>query len=777
LIDIDSYHKLKPYVIRFLKITFICFSLCILCACHTQKDTAASRTMQNITAKYNYLYNAHLLLEDLEGSLTDGFFTDYQQILPVYLSVEAENGELIIVNQEALDRIIQKAQTVIAEKRYSKHIAEAYLILAKACFLKGNYFLAQEYFDYVARTYTKDPTFYLRGLDGTARSLMQLKRMEQAAPILDSLENKLQAAKKDTAAPLATLAQSKLLNHEYGAAIPYLEAAIKNSSKQHQKIRWTYILGQLYEGEKNYPRAVYYYNRVIRSNAAYELYFNASLSVARINTLVNDQQKDKLAALLALIIDDKNAGFRAHIFNEMGRVAEADADFYAAAKYFQQALQAPAENKHQQGLSYLHLADLHFKHFKNYQLAKVYNDSAITILPKNYPAFTGILKKTSNMSYLSERFALIAFYDQTYTSDRKLATVNYIADNTRNGLPQNPDAKVRVAAVPYSTPGVSEVSKDQVAEAYFEIAGFYQQELKDQQEAAKLYQLILDRFPESTYAKILRDPLWAYNRSVKEAELTGKYNAVFDAYKKKKYQVVIREVNQLSVAQGSNTFAAQFAYLQALAIGRTFPVDSLLAAFKLKKNVFDQDSLISPLVKQHIAYIQQHLQEFKKRSVALVDNDPFEPSFIEKPLQEIILKQAIIETPAKALPLVSATAGNIFNSGPSASYYFVIAVNNASVTLSSSRFGIGQFNRGNYSEGSLKHRLIEFDNEQLIYVGNFSNFEDVKIYADGISPQLKQIMKVPANSYNSFVISKENFEKIINKDLLNKYLEFYKNNF
>jgi hypothetical protein len=62
-------------------------------------------------------------------------------------------------------------------------------------------------------------------------------------------------------------------------------------------------------------------------------------------------------------------------------------------------------------------------------------------------------------------------------------------------------------------------------------------------------------------------------------------------------------------------------------------------------------------------------------------------------------------------------------------------------------------------------------------VGNFSNFDEAKTYASGITPQLKQIMKVPVNIYTSFIISKENFEKLTSKALLDKYIEFYKNNY
>ena len=166
-------------------------------------------------------------------------------------------------------------------------------------------------------------------------------------------------------------------------------------------------------------------------------------------------------------------------------------------------------------------------------------------------------------------------------------------------------------------------------------------------------------------------------------------------------------------------------------------------------------------------------------------------TYVQQPQSpEITLQKAIPETPPKALPLPAendynpvtavkkpAVPDSLFNMTPSNSYYFVIVVNDASINLSSSRFGIGEFNRGNFAGQGLKHRLTEFDNEQLVYIGNFSNFETVKKYADGIRPQLQQIMKVPPKSHLSFISSKENFEKINSKDYLNKYLEFYKNNF
>lgn len=385
---------MKHRVIRTLKLTSVCFGLCILSSCSAQRNTVVSRAVQNLTARYNYLYNAGVILNEEKQILEDNHTSN---------------------TTERLDQVIYKASKVISEKRHSKHIPEAYLLLAEAHYLKGNYFLSEEYFKYVSKTYGSDVVLYVKGLDGSARSLMQSKKQTEAAPLLDSI-----------------------------------------------------------------PSA-------------------------------------------------------------------------AAAEQF---------------------------------------------------------------------------------------------------------------------------------------------ELKDPEETANT-----DDLPKQ---KVREHEMTSDEKAEKEDLLGKNFNTVAGKYRKSKY----------------------------------------------------------------FTYVQQ------------------------PPSLEITLQQVLPETPLKDLPLPAendynpvtaakkpATPDNIFNRTPSNSYYFVIMVNDASINLSSSRFGIGEFNRGSFAGQGLKHRLTEFDNDQLIYIGNFSNFETVKKYADGIRPQLQQIMKVPAKSHQSFISSRENFEKINSKDYLNKYIEFYKNNF
>jgi hypothetical protein len=126
--------------------------------------------------------------------------------------------------------------------------------------------------------------------------------------------------------------------------------------------------------------------------------------------------------------------------------------------------------------------------------------------------------------------------------------------------------------------------------------------------------------------------------------------------------------------------------------------------------------------------------------------------------------------------LESVGASSIFSLPDTADYYFVVNVMGPKVTLSSSRFGIGQFNRSNYKKNVIKHQLKEVRNEnQLILVGQFSSKASAKEYESNILPTMGNIMKVPAEKYNTFVITREGLEMLINVTMINKYLQFYKN--
>lgn len=985
-----------------LKLLLFYLGSSLLVACSTPKDTATSRAMQNLTARYNYIYNANVILNNYEEESYNNYIDNYSDVLPIYTDPEKFSSESVLhapANDRALDAIIKKSRAIIADKAFSNYIDDAYLLLGKAYYLKTNYFVAEEYFDYTAKTYTKDMNVLITAQNWKARSLMQLNNMDDAAIILDTVYDNLELVKKKRSEPYGTIAQSYIYQNRYNDAIPILEKAVKESQLHRNRIRWTYILAQLYERQKKYKEALALYTKVQKSNAGFELYFNANLNRIKVTGILNGEHLNRKKELLALLKDDKNLDYHDQIYYQIAEDYAEENNITEAEKFYKLSIRNSTRNNYQKGLSYLRMADLNFNKHKDFLKAKAYYDSTVTVLPKNYPGYAQIVKKSQNLEYITDRYDVIAYQDTlqmlakipeaeriakiknltkikvTVAGNNGAFRNNLFPDATRRnnaGAPatssfyfSNPAALSRgytdfltkwgnrkqednwrqsiksssqttsesiakvendgyptdkigmektiadkdttgkkyMAAVPLTVEAVK-ASNEKIIDAYYEIASFYQQELDDQPEAIRIYQLILskfpdnshlgsvyyslylcyqktdpanaakykalvlDKFPGSVYAKTILDPDYSIKQSDLEAAGIKRYNQVFELYEGKAFPSVITEVNTTVQQYPAGSINPQLSYLRAIAIGRTQQIDSLTAAFKAITNAYPDDKLIVPLVKEHLAYIATHQGEFRKRRVALPDFDPAEPRFftsapvaektvqpiaqpdlqpIAKPVKEdvtaaakpnvtqptvikepsAITKQvpvvppvttkdipvtqpqvavvktdvppatqpvpvpetpvAAVVTPEITTPVPIKTAevpaprpviiDKTFSTEISKVYYFVVDVADASLTLSSSRFGIGQFNRGNFPGAGLKHQLTEFDNDQLIYVGNFLSFAEAKSYADGITPQLKQIMKVPAGTYSSFIISKENFEKLRNKDLVTKYLDFYKNNY
>ncbi|KQS35345.1 tol-pal system YbgF family protein [Pedobacter sp. Leaf194] len=925
---------MKKYTDKTLSPFILLFSAFFIYGCVANKDTAVDRKMQNLTARYNYIYNSNVLLTEYNEGLLQTYADNYEKILPVYLDPEPQITLTLTpsVANKPLDDVIFKGQAIINEKSFSNYIDDAYMLLGKANYLKGNYFIASEYFDYTAKTYKNNLKTFIMAMNWKARSQMELNNMVYADKILDTMLRAQDELKRDLPEPLATTAQMRIYQKRNKEAILLLETAIRTADEKQLRIRWQYILAQLQEKENDLQNAFINYTKVENSNAPFEMYFHANLQRIKLRALISGYKINEDKALLALLKDDKNFDYTDQIYYQVGELFAKENNFSKAEDAYIKSVKNSTRNQNQKALSYLKIADLNFSEFKNYIKAKRYYDSTVLILPKNFPDYDNIVKKAENLQYLSYRYTLISKEDtlqaiaklpeseraakikdylrpkvevstvvnnnaqalnsssfpgenvtvsassvgsgNTFYFNNNAAISNGFADfkkrwgnrqlednwrqsvrssaqetsqilaggNVANGItPLNTGTASTEAdqtslekqfadALPL-TPALVATSNQKIIDAYFEIASFYQQELNDKAEANKVYlellkrfpdnnhlaaiyyslylnykgneegksneyrQAVLTKFPESNFAKTILDPSYSVKQDALENAINQGYNNAFDAYAQKNYPGVIKQASDNITAYPNSGLAPQYAYLKAISVGRTAKVDALLTEFNSITANYPNDLIITPLVRDHLKYIEANMEEFKRRPVALIDFDAKEPRFVSqaapanakpKPIENMnaaVTPELTPKTTEKptAKPVDANTdlakPASIFSTATSNTYYYVIDVADASLTLSSSRFGIGQFNRGNYPDNDLAHKLVELDDDQLIYVTSFVDLEDAKIYEESIKSSLKNIMKVPANKYKSFIISKENFEKLTDRNRVNDYLEFYKNNY
>lgn len=946
---------MNTYVRNTSKIAVWSLLLVLAYSCSTQKDTAANRKLQNLSAKYNLIYNANVLLTEYEEGLSQSNSENFNILLPMYYAPEVADAATAGTKITVLDDIDQKARMIIAEKNFSKYIDEAYILLGKTNFYQGKYYNANAYFDYVAEAFKNDHSVYLNALNLKARSAIALNDLKIAEKILDTVMVELDSVKRGKSEPLATLAQFSVINGIDKQAIEYLEAALKAKPSSANRKRWTYTLAQLYENEEQYEKSLAAYHKVEKSNASFEMYFNAKLSKIRITEKLNGRDFDRKQQLTRMLKDDKNADFKDQIYYEIAEDYFDIKDFSQAEKYYNLGIRNSTVNNGQKALSYLKLADLNFKEYNNYVNAKLYYDSTVTFLPKTHPFYATIVTKADNLAYLKDRYETIALQDTLQRiaalpeSERALAVSNYFAvrslpvieqENLNSGsavvnnfkpesggifyfsnataiskgfnefkkrwgnrklennwrqsvksnnqnqqaaldlgdvgpgsLPSDPDVVVPIVldataksalyvdSIPL-TPALLALSNQKIIASYLEIGAFYQQVLKDKPEAIKTYETLLERFPNnenlatiyyslylayqgtnnaesvkykdlvlnnyasSNFAKSIIDPNFSMKQNQLEIVLNTEYESLFKGLQEKNYRTVIADAKKVSQRFPGNVMEPQFEYLKAIAIGQTENVDQLMVAFKTITDKYKTDKLITPLVEQHLLYINANLSDFKKRKIALKSNtgknlalnemdivlldepiianlqNPTGGKVIRgnvKPAEQIVAaqkpgvkkenKQTVlprkeneISTTVDTKEVVIAPAkrpvvkDDLFSPASSTNYYYVVAVNTVNLSVSSSRFGIGQFNRGNYAGTNLRHQLKELDKDQIIIVGDFNSANTVSDYAENIKTQLPVIIKIPAANYTTFAISKENLDKITNSQILERYIRYINNN-
>ena len=320
----------------------------------------------------------------------------------------------------------------------------------------------------------------------------------------------------------------------------------------------------------------------------------------------------------------------------------------------------------------------------------------------------------------------------------------------------------------------------------------------DQNLSEKYKNALLEKFPESPFAKIISDPQYSQKMDDQEQAFNHFYNDSYNLYINKNYTAVLDSVVNYKQESHLEKLPAQLAYLNALAVGHLQKLPELERAFQEIVTNFPEDQLIVPLIKQHLSYIDSNRVSMAARSVALSDQD-LNNRFYQEPETEqaVSSNQAIIspatsknENQTTAIPnnaksevkvaveQQGAVETGLFRKEDSAIHYFVVDVSDPTLNLSSSRFGIGQFNRVNLPDSPIKHQLKSIDNEnRLIFVGPFSGKDAVKSYFDNISPLMRQIMKIPATKYSTFFINEQNLDKITNKEKLDLYVEYYKLNY
>lgn len=399
-----------------IRLASLFLALFILGACSTKKNTFTRRVYHNLTAHYNAYWNGMQSMKEGEMVLYRTVQDNYTFILPVFNYGSTEQA--VSINPQ-MDRAIEKGSKVIQKhsmffnnQEYVRWIDDSYLMIGMAYFFKQEYLMARRTFDYVIKNYESDPIKY-EAMVWLAATYIEQKEWNKAQSLLDLVQSEID---KETLSlqmvkrlPLV-YADFYIKQDLYNQSILHLERGLEVNRGRIIQSRLNFILGQIYQAEKDYTAASEYYTKTIKSGASYEMAFNARLNLAQSYSAATGDKKMITKQLQKMIRDIKNEDFLDQIYFALAEIAFRDGDDSLGIQYLRTSVTKSTTNNYQKAISSLRLADLYFS-YPDYPNAQLYYDTAVMFLPRDYPDYDPIIDKATLLTELVTHITTVHVQD------------------------------------------------------------------------------------------------------------------------------------------------------------------------------------------------------------------------------------------------------------------------------------------------------------------------------------------------------------------------------
>ena len=398
--------------------------------CSTKKNTLVTRTYHNITSQYNIYFNGNESYKKGIKKMNTELKNDYTSLLPVF---PFPNSSSATSANPDMERTIKKCSKVIVmhsitakpefkhgirtkrqkmlynKKQYNNWIDDAYLLMGKASLMKGDNMSATGSFRYILKEFPKENTS-----DETqiwlARTLIIKEEYLEAEEILSNMAEKKKFPKKLVSLLNATYADYYIHKKRLNDAVPKLEIAAEMARDKQSKLRYTFILGQLYQALNQMPNATASYLKVIKMNPPYEMNFNARVNIAGSFESGQAGVENIRNQLYKLLKDTKNKEYQDQIYYALANLDMKEGNTDKAIDNYRLSIDKSVSNQRQKARSYLAIADIKYNQ-KNYLIAQSLYDSAMTNIDENFPDYNIINARAKSLKRLANNLNTISFED------------------------------------------------------------------------------------------------------------------------------------------------------------------------------------------------------------------------------------------------------------------------------------------------------------------------------------------------------------------------------
>ncbi len=345
-------------------------------SCSQEKNTLLSKGWHNLNARDNAFFLARERIAEIETEIDAKTQSDYNKVLFPLTIIDTNQTKSY---KDKTDDIVKKASRAVTWHKNSNYVDDSYILVGKSRVLRGEWKLAAETFRFVNGEGETNERH--ESLTQLMRLFMLKRDFRSAGYILDYLDKQTIATKKNIREFELTKAQFNRYQENYEPMVKNIETALPLvKGKKEKRARLYFILGQIYQFQKKDSMAYLNYKKAIRNNPPYELSFYSKLYLAQVTSLSNANDKKKTERYFKrLLKDKKNLEYKDKIYYEMALFEYKQQKYPTAISYLEKSVYANKTNKFQKGASYLKLGEIYYGDLKNYELAKLYYDSTVSV--------------------------------------------------------------------------------------------------------------------------------------------------------------------------------------------------------------------------------------------------------------------------------------------------------------------------------------------------------------------------------------------------------------
>ncbi len=401
----------------------------ILAACSNKTNTARSRFWHSFTTKYNVYFHGKTNYDEQMKAMMDAYEDDYSQRLFMH-PAEARSNPKAPQPSGSFERTIEKMEKAIAlhsikkkpkrksgknndpkyrewlaRDEYNPYLHNAWYLMAKSQYMKGDFLDAAATFRYIARHFTWKNDLVQECQVREALCYCAMGWPNEADNVLTHVHLDQITNKRIRALANAAFADYHIKAQEPEQAIPYLEQAVKGF-KGSDKVRMSFLLGQLYEEIGDKHNAYLAYKQAGSSNSStYRTKFNARIKQSAVYEGANIASEVK--ALKRMTRYDRNKEYLDQIYYAIGNLYLTHGDTLSAIENYRLAAEKSTRNGVDKAISQLTLGGIYFAR-RQYDDAQPCYAEAIPLVNEDYPNYK-LLKKRSDV--LDE----LAVYSQNVT--------------------------------------------------------------------------------------------------------------------------------------------------------------------------------------------------------------------------------------------------------------------------------------------------------------------------------------------------------------------------